>query len=378
MLSSLAADAGYVVLTPLGAVLFAGLGRHPLAGLCAAFAGVSAGFSANLLLTSLDPLLAAFTLDAARIFDAGYTLTASANYYFMLASTPLLTLAGWWVTERIVVPRLGEWEGQAEHASDIAEPLSALQRRGLLWAAVAAAVATLLIALLVVPEWGLLRGEDGGLGPFYSALAFLMALFFFAPGLAYAVATREVRNDRDVARITGDTIGTMGAYIVLAFAAAQFVAYFKWSNIGLLLSLSGASLLDAIGFVGLPLLLGFVVVAGVINLFVGSASAKWALMAPVLVPMGMALGLSPEVVQAAYRVGDSVTNIITPLNPYFPIVIAFGQQYVPGLRLGTLIAAMLPYAVVFAIVWSLLFALWFLLGLPLGPGASLDYALPTG
>lgn len=378
VMSSMAADAGYVVLTPLGAVLFAGLGRHPLAGLAAAFAGVSGGFSANLLLTSLDPLLAGFTESAAQIYDPSYSVPPTANYYFMVVSVFLVTLVGWFVTDKIVEPRLGEWdpahgsEPSDESTQDLSTILPA-EKKGV-WAALLVFVATLIFfAALVIPENGILRDAEGGLGPFYHSLVIMICLSFLFPSLVYGLITGSIRSDRDVALMTGETMATMGAYIVLSFAAAQFVAYFNWSNLGLMFAISGAALIKTLGLGGIPLLLIFMGISSTVNLFIGSASAKWAIMAPVFVPMLMNLGYSPEIAQAAYRVGDSITNIITPLMPYFPIVIAFAQRYDKRVGLGTLISAMLPYSVALAIAWTIMLMIWYALALPLGPGVTMFY-----
>jgi aminobenzoyl-glutamate transport protein len=378
IMSSMAADAGYVVLTPLGAVVFAGIGRHPIAGLAAAFAGVSGGFSANLLLTSLDPLLAGLTEPAAQMVEPGYTVAATSNYYFMVASVFLVTLVGSFVTERFVEPRLGTYKPLAEdgEATDAASPLAAVtsrEKRALLFALLAFAACLAATAALVVPSDGALRSPEGGLEPFYGSIVALLTLGFLVPGLVYGVAAGTIASDKDVAKMSSDTLNTMGSYIVLAFAAAQFVAYFSWSNLGLILAVNGAGLLQTIGISGVPLLLGFILVSAFLNLFIGSASAKWAIMAPVFVPMLMLMGYSPESVQAAYRVGDSVTNIITPLLPYFPIVIAFARKYDPDVGLGTLISAMLPYSVAFFLAWCVLFTGWIVLDLPLGPNAPLLY-----
>ncbi|MBF2053740.1 MAG: AbgT family transporter [Candidatus Sericytochromatia bacterium] len=379
VMSSMAADAGYVVLTPLGAVLFAGLGRHPLAGLAAAFAGVSGGFSANLLLTSLDPLLAGFTESAAQIYDPAYAVAPTANFYFMFVSVFLVTLVGWFVTDKIVEPRLGQWDpahavqsGDGEADEDL-NTLHPAEKKAA-WAAFGVFALTLIgFAALVVPANGILRDAEGGLGPFYHSLVIMICLGFLFPSLVYGAMTGSIRNDRDVARMTGDTMASMGAYVVLAFAAAQFVAFFTWSNLGLMFAISGAALIQTLGIGGIPLLLIFMVISGIVNLFIGSASAKWAIMAPVFVPMLMNLGYSPEIAQVTYRIGDSITNIITPLLPYFPIVVAFAQRYDQRVRLGTLIAAMLPYSIAFALAWTVMLIVWYVLGLPLGPGAGLFY-----
>lgn len=376
IMSSLAVDAGYVVVIPLGAVLFHGAGRHPLAGLAAAFAGVSGGFSSNLLLTSLDPLLASFTEPAAHLVDPGYFVPVTANYYLMIALVPVYLLVGTYITDRILEPRLGEYSPGSDvdlTAEAGTEALTPLERKGLLWAGVALLVTLALTALLVVPEGAPLRGPAGELDPFYRSIVALMLFFFFIPGLVYGLVTKQIRSDRDVVRMTADTMADMGLYIVLAFVAAHFIALFGWSNLGSLVAVSGASGLQAIGFTGLPLIVAFVLVSSTVNLFVGSASAKWAIMAPVFVPMLMLVGYSPELVQAAYRIGDSFTNILTPLMPYFPLVIVFGQKYVPDLGIGTLISIMMPYSIGFGIFSTLLLVAWILLGLPLGPDAPMYY-----
>ncbi|MCE2391624.1 MAG: AbgT family transporter [Proteobacteria bacterium] len=381
VMSSTAADAGYVVLTPLGAVLFAGLGRHPLAGLAAAFAGVSGGYSANLLLTGLDPMLAGLTQEAARAVDPGYTVHAASNYYFMLFSTALITVIGTWVTTRFVEPMLGEWDrSRASEIPDASEEPTQRQRLALRAALATGAVILAGIGWLALSESSPLRdaAAAGGsatraMAPFFASIDLQIALLFFAPGVVYGALTGQVRNDRDVARMTSETMATMGAYIVLAFAAAQFVAFFNWTHLGAVSAVKGAKLLQAIGLGGVPLLLAFLALAAALNLLVGSASAKWAFMAPIFVPMLMLSGFSPEVVQATYRVGDSVTNIVTPLLPYLPIIIVFARKYDREAGLGTLIAAMLPFSIAFGLAWAAALAVWVALGIPLGPGVATTY-----
>lgn len=382
VMSSMAVDAGYVVLTPLGAMVFAAVGRHPLAGLAAAFAGVSGGFSANLLITSLDPLLSGLTTTAAQLVDPSYEVLPTANYYFMLVSVILITVVGTVVSVRIVEPRLGTW-----NPADASEPVdSALgevtpgERRGLRAAGIAFVLFLVLVALLVVPPNGLLRNPEAvgrplmeQIRPFLDSIVSLLMILFLLCGIVYGVVAGTIKSDRDVARMSGEGVGVLGSYIVLAFAAAQFIAWFNWSNLGLIMAIKGADGLRALQFTGVPLLLSFIVVAAFINLFIGSASAKWAVMAPVFVPMLMLLGFSPETVQAAYRVGDSTTNMISPLMQYFPVIIAFALKYDRKAGIGTLISAMLPFSVAFIIAWSALFAAWVFLDLPLGPGAPLLY-----
>ena len=368
--ASIAVDAGYVILIPLGAVLFAGIGRHPIVGLAAAFAGVSGGFSANIFLTALDPLLAGLTQEAARLYDPDYTVPVTANYYFMIASTFLLTIIGTWVTVKIVEPRLGVYGGSGQKSL---EKLRPEEKRGLATAGLTIALELLLLLLFISPANGLLRDAKGGLEPLFQGMVTLMAIGFLLPGLAYGSAAGTIKSDRDSGKMLEETMGTMGSYIALAFAASQFVAYFGWSNLGLILAINGANLLKASGLSGVSLIILFIFVCALIDLFLASASAKWAVIGPVFVPMLMIMGYSPEVTQAAYRIGDSFTNIVTPLMPYMPLVIAFAQKYEPKMGLGTLLAMMLPYSIAFAISWTLLLAVWLLLGIPLGPGAFLTY-----
>jgi aminobenzoyl-glutamate transport protein len=374
LMSSLAVDAGYVVLIPLGAVIFHGMGRHPLAGLAAAFAGVSAGFSSNLILTALDPLLAGFTEPAAQLVDPDYRVDPTANWWLMASLVPVFTIGGTLVTEKILEPRLGTYTGGLEVEED--EPLSRQERRGLL-----AAGLTVLLTLAVVGWWaipadGVLRGPEGEIAPLLSSIVALMLFVFFLPGLVYGLVTGKIRSDKEVASMTSETMSSMGAYIVLAFVAAHFIAFFNWSNLGLILAISGAGVLQALNFTGPGLIVAFILVSAFINLFIGSASAKWAIMAPVFVPMLMFLGYSPELTQAAYRIGDSFTNVLTPLLPYYPLVIIFAQKYEKDIGLGTIISAMLPYSVVFALTAIPMLLLWMFLGWPLGPGAPMEYVLP--
>jgi len=374
VLSNLAADAGYVILVPLSAVVFRAFGRHPIAGLVAGFAGVSGGFSANLIINPLDPLLAGLSQSAVRLVNADYTVNALANYYFMAVSTVLITLIGWYVTDWIIEPKLG-----TERETEITEPeeLTILQRKGLRWAGYALIAYLVCLALLTLPPEAVLRDPQTAnlissiSSPFMEGIVFLVALGFFFPGIAYGKVAGTLRTDRDVASAMSTAMSSMGYYLVLAFIAAQFVAYFDWSNLGLIFAISGAQFLKATSIEGLPALFLFVAFSVFLNLFIGSASAKWAVLAPVFVPMLVLVGYSPEAIQALYRIGDSSTNILTPLMPYFPVVIAFGQQYDPDLGIGRLIALMLPYSLLFLVSWLALFLLWTVLGLPLGPNAPI-------
>lgn len=385
IMSSVASDAGYVVLPPLAAILFAAVGRHPLAGLAAAFAGVSGGFSANLLLSGTDVLLGELTIEAAATIDPEYaeTMNIAMNYWFIIASTFFLAVVGTLVSQFIVEPRLGPYD--SSRAADDADPeaegeevtgLTPVEKRGLLWAAGALVVTIALMALLIVPPNAPLRGEGGEIiqSPFMDSLVVVIIIAFFIPGLAYGIATRSIRNDTDVAEQLSRTMATMAMFILLAFTAGQFVAYFNESNLGTFIAVYGAQFLESINLTGIPLVIVFVLIVGIINLFIGSASAKWALLAPVFVPIMMQLGYSPELTQMAYRVADSSTNIITPLMTYFALIIAFAQKYDKNLGIGSLISVMLPYSVAFLVSWSLMLIGWMLLGLPLGPGSPILYS----
>jgi aminobenzoyl-glutamate transport protein len=372
VMSSLAADAGYVVLVPLAAAIYAVSGRHPLAGLAAAFAGVAGGFSANLLVTPLDPLLAGLTQAAAQIIEPAREVKATANYFMMMALVPLFTAVGWWVTDRIVEPRLTghtPWElAGGAHTHELSDLEKRRERRGLILAG--------LVALILIGVFGWLssgpgmpfRGDDGSIDPLLRSLVAILFVSFLLCGIAYGIGATTIASDKDAVKMMNAALGEMGGYIVLAFFAAVFIALFNWSNLGVIMSVSGAEGLKSMGFVGLPLLVAIVFVSAGINIFIGSASAKWAIMAPVLVPMLMQLGISPEWTQAAYRLGDSMTNPITPLLAYFPLILITAQRYVPNAGIGSMVALMLPYSIWFGISTTALFAAWFALDLPLGPG----------
>jgi aminobenzoyl-glutamate transport protein len=379
IMSNMGGEVGYVLLIPLAAIMFQSVGRHPLAGMAAAFAGVSGGYSANLLLGTVDPLLAGLSEEAARIIDPAYVVTPAANYYFMATSTLLLTVLGTVISERVVEPRLGRWQGAD------AGPLTALtaaERRGLSWAAVATVLLTAVILWGTLPEAGFLRDpqtRDLLRSPFMSGIVALIFASGVVVGLAFGVGAGTMKSDGDVVKAMAKSMETLGAYLVLVFFAAQFVAFFNWTNLGLIVAINGAELLRSANLGTIPLLVGFVLVSATINLFMGSASAKWAIMAPVFVPMLMLLGYTPELTQTAYRIGDSTTNIISPMMSYFALIIAFVQRYRDGAGLGTLVATMLPYSITFLAGWTLMLILWVLIGLPVGPGAPLyleDRAAP--
>lgn len=375
VMSNVGADVGYVLLIPLAATIFHAVGRHPLAGLAAGFAGVSGGFSANLLISAIDVILAGLSQEAANLIDPDYTVTGLANYYFIFVSTFLVVAVGTWVTHRIVEPRLGPYGGKV--APEPLTPLAAAEKRGLWFTAVFALISAAVLVGGIAPTGGFLRNpafpDDLMRSLPFSYLVPFLFFLGFGSGFAYGIGAKTIKSDRDIVGGMNDAMGTLGAYLVLAFFASQFIAFFNWTNLGLIFAVKGAGALQALGLDDwpIPMMVGLVILAAIINLIVGSASAKWALIAPIFVPMFMILGLSPELVQAAYRVGDSVTNIVTPLMAYFPLIITFARKYDRDMGMGTIIATMLPYSIAFMIAWTLMMALWIMTGLPLGPNAPL-------
>lgn len=373
IMSNIASDAGYVVVIPLGAIVFAGAGRHPIAGLAAAFAGVSGGFSANLLIGTLEPLLSGITNEALISGGIDYTVLPTGNYYFLIVSTFLLTILGTIVTNRIVEPALGEYTGDYVPNDD---PITEKENKGLRNALISLLIFAAVMLLLTVPANAAFKTVDAAgdlnLNEFMSnGLIFLILLLFMIPGVAFGKTTGKISNSNDFVESMSDAMKSMGSYLVLAFFAAQFVSYFTTSNLGIILSVKGAEFLDRVNFTGVPLILAFMLLTAFINLFIGSASAKWAIMAPIFIPMFYVMGYSPELTQMAYRIGDSTTNIISPLMNYFAMILVFVKRYDKKSGLGTLVSTMLPYSIVFLIGWTTLMIIWFLLELPLGPGAAL-------
>ncbi|WBQ13325.1 AbgT family transporter [Hyphomonadaceae bacterium BL14] len=404
MMGNLAADAAYVVLIPLAAVIYAAAGRHPIAGITAAFAGVSGGFSANLLPGQLDALLFGITEATVLALDPTWTMNIAGNWYFIAAMTVIFLPVIWFVTDRIVEPRLGKWAGGTVAGGapktgdeDPEGETTPAQKKGLAHAGLAVLAVCFvwlfmtvdLVSLITLGSFSLYGGNvplylgdpelevAENLVPFFSSLvAGFMILFIFA-GIAYGRAAGTIKDHRDIVDMMAGAMKDMGYYLVLAFFAAYFVEMFSQSQLGLISAVNGANAIESSGL-PLPIVLGLIVVfAGVLNLFVGSASAKWALMAPVLVPMLMLLNVSPEMATAAYRVGDSATNIITPLMVYFPLVLVFARRWVPEFGIGSLTSAMIPYSIWLLIAGIVMTVGWVYLGLPLGPGADVAYTLPV-
>lgn len=378
IVSHTAADAGYVLVIPLGGVIFYAAGRHPLAGIAAAFAGVSGGFSANFVPSAIDPMLQGISQSGAQIMDPDLTLNPLNNFFFTASSSVLIVLAGWFVTDKIVEPRL-QGSQLDEDLEDLPsmDALSDQERRGLraaLWAMLAA------IALLAVsawPETSPWRGQNGSLtelgAPLMGSIVSLIFVLFLIPGVVYGYAAGTVNSAKDIITGMSKAMESMAYYLVIMFFIAQFIFAFSQSNLGVLLALKGAAALKAAGLPSALTIVGIILLTGLLNLFVGSASAKWALLAPIFVPMLMELNISPDLTQAAYRVGDSTTNIITPLMPYFPLVVVYCQRYMRNSGIGTVTAMMLPYSLVFLVLWTLYLLGYWALGIPLGLQASYVY-----
>lgn len=377
VLSNFASDVGYVLLIPLAGIIFLTVGRHPIAGMAAAFAGVSGGFSANLILGTIDPLLAGLSQEAARILNPVYEVNPTANYYFMVASTFLITFAGTFVTEKFLEPRLGKYSGDL-YESEL-DKLSKNEKRGLLISLSVFIAILIVIFAGIIPENGFFRGDNGEIlrSPLIRGVVAVLFIVASALGITYGFVTGKYKNDSDVAKAMELSTRTLSTYIVIVFFAAQFVAYFKWSNLGIILAVKGADVLMSLEIGLIPLMILFILFSATINMFMGSASAKWAILAPIFIPMFMIMGYSPELSQAVYRIGDSVTNIISPMMTFFVLIITYFKKYDSNAGIGTIIATMLPYSFVFLILWVLLLVVWLVLGLPLGPGSGIHYIKPA-
>ncbi len=380
--SNLAGELGYVVFIPLGAIIFLGFNRHPIAGVAASFAGVSGGYSANLLLGTLDPLLAGLSEEAAKIIDPSYTVGVEANYYFLFVSTFAITIIGTLVTEKIVEPMLGKYnnEGEGGKIKVVVEKTTDLQKKALARTGLFLLFFAAMLAVSIWPGKGVLLNQDtmtlAG-SAFLKSIVPFVFIFFVGAGLVYGFTAKTYRNSDDVINAMTESMKSMGAYIVLAFFMSQFINYFGYTNLGIILAVSLANFVQSIGLTGGGTVVALIFVSAFLNLFMGSASAKWSLLAPIFIPMFMLLSYSPEVVQLAYRIGDSATNIITPLNSYIGIILVAAQRYKnETFGLGSLISVMLPYSIFFMIFWSVMFYLWvFVFGLPIGPGTPTNFIM---
>lgn len=378
VMSNVASELGYVVIIPLAGMVFYALGRHPIAGIAAAFAGVSGGYSANLLIGTVDPILSGITQQAARLIAPEYTVGAEANWYFMAFSAIFISLLGWLITEKITEPRLGKYEPESTIDNNMnMHALTPEEKRGLKAAVITLLILTGIVLAFLLPENAILRNPKTGsitTSPFMNGIVAFVFIFFSITGIVFGRVAGTMKTSAEVIEGMESSMKSMSLYLVLIFFVSQFVAYFSWSNLGPILAVQGSEFLKNIGLTGGLLMFCFIVICAFINLMIGSASAQWAVTAPIFVPMLMLAGYAPETIQAAYRIGDSVTNIITPLMSFFGLILAVCIRYKKDMGVGSLIAIMLPYSVIFLLFWSLAFYIWvFVLGLPVGPGSPIYY-----
>lgn len=371
IVGNVAGDATQVVLPPLAATMLMTFGYHPFVGLIAAYASTLGAFSANILIGMTDTLAAGFTEIGAQTVDPSFIANPAMNYYFIAASTFFLLVVGTWVTYKFTIPRYGMYEGEML-ANEAVTPL---ENRGLRWANISVLVVVAIVLLGAIPSNGLLRNaETGSLiqdSPLMASVVPLVMILFLVPGIFYGIGAKTIKNSKDFAQQIGKAMSTMGPYIVLVFVSAQMLAYFNASNLGKIIAIKGAEFLDSIGFKGIPLFICFIIFVSLINLLIGSASAKWAILAPIFVPMFMYLGYHPAFTQMMYRIGDSITNPITPMFPYLVLILAFAQRFDKKAGLGTLIAGLFPYTIFYGVFWIILLIVWYFIGLPLGPGAPI-------
>ncbi|MET3698446.1 aminobenzoyl-glutamate transport protein [Bacillus oleivorans] len=367
IVANAAGDAGPVVLPPLAATVLMAFGYHPLVGLVMAYASTLGAFAANLIIGMSDTLVAGFTGPAAQTVDPDYVANPAMNYYFIVASTFILLPVALWVTHKFTIPRFGTYTGEIEKM----EAITPEESRGLKWAGISALLFVGVILALLLPENGILRNQETGSmidnSPFINGIVPILTIFFFIPGLFYGFGAKTIQTSKDFGDMLGKSLSTMGPYIVLVFAAAQLLSFFNASNLGPIIAIKGAEFLQDIGLTGVPLIILFILFVACVNLLIGSASAKWAILAPIFVPMFMYLGYDPAFTQAIYRIGDSITNPITPMLPYLVLLLSFAKRFDPKIGLGTLISALFPYTVFFGIFWIILIVIWYLIGIPVGP-----------
>lgn len=368
ILGNLASDAAIVLIPPLAAIVFYKIGRHPLAGLAAGYAGAGAGFTANLFVASTDALLAGISTEAAAIIDDAIVVTPVDNWFFNIVSVFTLTIVGGLITTRFIEPRLGNYEGDAAEEENTEELPNA--KKGFINALLAAIVyIALLIAIILLPN-SPLRNEDGGMvpSPFLDGIVPIILIFFIVIGVSFGMTVGRIKSGKDISTYMAESIKEMSGYIVLVFAIAQFIAYFDWSNLGTWVAVNGADFLTDINFTGMGLIIGYIFFTAMLNFLVTSGSAKWAIEAPIFIPMFMQLGYHPAFTQAAYRIADSSTNIMTPLFPYMVIILSFMKKYDKNANIGTYMSLMLPYTVAFLLTWIILIMIFYYTGIPFGPG----------
>lgn len=371
IIGNAAGDAGPIVLPPLAATVLMAFGYHPMVGLVVAYASTLGAFAANLVIGLSDTLATGFTEIAAQTIKPDYIANPAMNYYFLAVSAILLLFVSLWVTHKFTIPRFGVYTGEIQQLEEITPD----EKRGLRWAGISAVVFSGIILALIIPENGILRNPETGSilegSPFISGIVPLLTILFFIPGLFYGLGAKTIKTSKDFGDMLSKAMSTMGSYIVLVFAAAQMLAFFAASNLGPIIAIKGADFLNSVGFTGIPLFVAFILFVALVNLLIGSASAKWAILAPIFVPMFMFLDYHPAFTQILYRVGDSITNPITPMLPYLVLLLSFAKKYDKNVGLGTLISALFPYTLFFGIFWIIIVVIWFLLGIPVGPAGPI-------
>ncbi|MDO4267526.1 MAG: AbgT family transporter [Eubacteriales bacterium] len=369
--SNIAGDAGFLIMPMIGALVFMSLGKNPIAGMALCYAGVAGGFSANFLVGSTDALLIGYTGPAAQFINPEYQANIMCNWYFMAASAVFLTIVGTVVNKLFVEARVGAYHGVMEQNST---EITAMEKRGLRAAGIAFLVLTAVLAAMCIPADSPMRDETGSLlgyaGGLIQGIVPIIMLMFFVPSSVYAFATGLYKNDKDLVKGLVAAVSSMSGYVTFCIVAAQMIAYFNKSCIGTYIAIRGADFLGGIGLTGIPLIILFILLCSLINILVASASAKWAFLAPVFVPMFMLLGYDPSFTQVLYRIGDSITNPITPMFAYFAMLVGLAEKYDKKAGIGSLMSCLLPYSLAFFVFWSLFIILWITLGIPLGPGAS--------
>lgn len=374
MMGNVAGDAAFMILPPIAAMIFYSLGKHPLAGLALGYASVAGGFTANLLINTTDVVLVGFTQEATKLIDPSYIANPAMNYYFITASFFLLIPVAVLVNNKIVEPYLGKYTGLTNNI-EVLEHVSADEKRGLKAAGISFVVFIIILLLAVLPENALLRNQETGSiidgSPFMASLVPITMLIFLIPALAYGIATKQFISDKDIVEHLSKAMTGMSTFILFAFVASQMIAFFNWSNLGQIIAINSANFLASIGFDGLPLIISLIIVVALINFMIASNAGKWAILAPVFVPMFMLLNINPALTQVAYRIGDSITNPITPMMAYFVITLTFAKKYEPDIEIGRFMSVLLPYSITFGIVWILFLIVWYLLGIPVGPGFNI-------
>lgn len=372
----IAGDAGFVVMPPLAAIIFLGMGRHPLLGMFVGYAAVAGGLCSNFIIGLSDVLAFSFTLPAAQMIDPNYAASPTINYYFLVVSSVLLALGGTILTEKVIAPKFDSQDLSKYRTDEIIEITNA-NRKGLKAAGIATLITLGVIVLMCVGKTPILADETGSLlsakAPFMSGIIVTATLLLIIPSATYGFVSGELKNEKDLYGCIIDAFKDMCPYILLCFFCAQFTSYFSWSNLGAILAIKGSEGLAAMHVTGIPLIIGVVILSGIINLFIGSASAKWAILAPIFIPMLMLMGYDPAVTQIAYRIGDSITNPISPLFSYFPLILGFVRRYEPEAGMGTVIANMIPFSFSFAAIWLLQLIIWIVFNIPLGPGGVINY-----